>query len=481
MSTPPAPLRRPPLLPLDLLALLGLMLLLVLAACWEPAPLLSALALALWALVIARALRLRTAAMVMLSPFLLLHLSVMASLIAIESGAYMKEIGATGAPSLAGVLYPLLSLLFVGAALLAHGFWGRRLTPVRPLPDVPAAPAPWWLLNAALLLGAGADLLLLAKGLVGGFPMLSGTDRFQFRASTDVLTLNLLNLKIVIAAALATGALAARSLRARRAHHLLFGSYLLLSFLYGDKFFNILVAALVYAMPAAAADPVRLRHHAARLAPLVLTLLLAVMAATLVSYSNQGELSLAQTLERLGERVAGQGQLWWVAMRDNAQWLAWDGEALRGYLASLWANPAASYVFEHRLVAFYFIERYAPAAMHLSFLHNKGTVTPTMVFEAYSLVLMGGVGVILATACAGLFTGSALHWLQRQMLKGQVVNVLLPAYVLIQTFYLMAQATLYNLISPSAAKAYLAFLALQGLVWAWLRLSAAPRLEPAHG
>ncbi|PZP32061.1 MAG: hypothetical protein DI603_11430 [Roseateles depolymerans] len=465
------------LIRLDLLALVALLLLLVLLACYEPSPWLTAGSTLTWAVLVARLLKLRTTALMMLSPFVLIQLSVMVSLIAIESGAHMKELGITGAPSVAGTLFPLVSLLYIAAAVLAQDFWGARRA------GDPVAPAalPRWLALAGLALGLGADLFLLAKGLAGGFPLLSGTDRFQFRAGTDVLTLNLLNLKVVIAAALATGAQAAGSERGRRGHHALFGGYLLLSFLFGDKFFNIIVAALVYTMPVVAADPERFRRHLARRLPLALALLLPVAAATLVTYSNQGELSLAETLERLGDRVAGQGQLWWVAVRDNGHWFAWDSEAVRANLGSLVASPAASYVFEHRLVAFYFVERYAPAAMHLSFLHNNGTVTPTMLFEAYSLVVLGGLGLIVTTTLAGLFTGSVLHWLRTRMQRGQVVNVLLPAYVLIQTFYLMAQATLYTVLNPSAAKAYLAFLALQGLVAGWLHLNARPRPALAHG
>jgi hypothetical protein len=145
-------------------------------------------------------------------------------------------------------------------------------------------------------------------------------------------------------------------------------------------------------------------------------------------------------------------------------------------LENLLARPAADFTFEHRLAPFYFVERYAPTAFFLSFLHNGGMVTPTMVFEAYSLVMVGYAGLVLVLMAAGAWTGWLAHYLSRAMAGGNPADVLLPSFAMFQTIVLLSQGTLHSLLSLSAFKAYAAFFALQTLVRAWLRHCAqAPR------
>jgi NADH:ubiquinone oxidoreductase subunit 6 (subunit J) len=462
---------RPPLvLPLGALGLLALMVANAALAVAAPHPLWSLAALGLFLCGVARLFALAPAATLMLLPFVVVQGSVMVSLPAIEGGAFMKEMGQAGEPSPAGAAYVLCSALFLSTA----AFVCSRLRERQPQPwqaVSPVAGGQRLLLCVAVLGGATAVVAwLLATGLRAGFPLLTGTDRFAFRAaSADVLTLNFLILKYVLAAALGTSAVWAPGAAWRRAHHAAFMAYVVVSFLFGDKFFIILMAACFYAMPFLVARRVDIAAHVRRSLPLALLVFGCASAVTFFIYSGHGELGLDRTLQRLGDRVAGQGQLWYLAVRDASALLRLDTPAIGLNLANLVARPPADFTFEHRLAPFYFVERYSPTALYDSFLHNGGMVTPTMVFEAYSLVMVGYAGLVVALLAAGAWTGWLAHHLARTMASGNPVNVLLPAFAMMQTVVLMTQGTLHSLLSLSAFKAYAAFFVLQRLVAAWLK------------
>lgn len=475
MSAPPfitplplAPTARPLALSPGALALAALMVANAALAVAAPHPAWAAAALVLFLAGAARLFSLAPAATVMLAPFLVVHGSVMVSLQAIEGGAYMKEMGVHGHASPAGAGFVLCSALFLCTAALV---FTRLQQGARPAGAQPLGASARRLLCGAVLGGAAAVVAwLVLKGQRAGFPLLTGTDRFAFRAeSADVLTLNFLILKYVLAAALGTSAVFAPGPGWRRLHHGVFGGYVAVSFLYGDKFFIILMAACFYAMPFLVGRPGEITARVRALLPLALLVFASAATVTLFIYSHYGELSAAQTLQRLGERIAGQGQLWFLAVRDSSALLQFDARHVALNLENLVARPAADFTFEHRLAPFYFVERYSPTAFFLSFLHNGGMVTPTMVFEAYSLVMVGYAGLALALVVAGAWTGWLAWHLSRAMARGNPADVLLPAFAMFQTIVLMSQGTLHSLLSLSAFKAYAAFFALQLLVRAWLR------------
>jgi len=429
-----------------------------------PSPATAAAAALLWAAAAWRLFGTDARAAVLLLPFMTLHLSVMVSLIAIESGAHMKEMGARGAASPASALFAMLSLVFLGTAAAVY-VRRRSLRAERGAapPFSAASPSPL-LAWAAPGIAAPVVAYLALTGLRNGFPLLEGIDRFQYRMNADVLTLNFLNLKFVIAALLASGAAAAPGRALRAGHHLIFAAYLAVSFLFGDKFFIIIAATCFYCMPFVLARPAGLAQALWRHAPLAIVALACVAGVTLFIYSGYGRFSLDTTLTRLGDRVAGQGQLWFLAVRDSSHWFGIDADGVAQNLRSLFANPAATYVFDHRIAAFYFVDKYAPSSLWTSFLHNGGTVTPTMVFEAYGLMLFGYLGLAAALLLMGALAGAVLEWLAHAMQSGNPVNVLLPAFVATQVLSVMSQGTLYSLLSLSAFKAYAAFLLLQWMV-----------------
>ncbi len=472
LAARPSSLARPVVIPVSTLVLVAALLgNCIISAAW-PDPMASFVTLILFIVAVGQLFSSSPSAVMLAAPFMILHLSVMVSLIAIESGAYMKEMGALGHASVASATFIVYSLLLLSSAVLAYRWLDarrqRKAAHGRAAARMPPRARHWIETYAAVLIGGVIVSYLLLRGLGTGFPLLTGTDRFQYRSRTDVLTLNFLNLKYVLGAFIGCGAAFAATARVRALHHLVFFGYVGTSFLFGDKFFNILIASTFYAMPFTLREPDRIKQLIRRSLPMVLVVVACVSAVTAFIYSRGGELTAAETAQHLGDRVAGQGQLWFMAVEDDAAWIKFDTQIVRENLSNLVANPAASYAFEHRLAAFYFVERYSPPAMHLSFMHNAGSVTPTMVFEAYGLVAFGFLGLAVTGMLLGVFTGAAGYFLARSIMTGNPVNALLPAFVMTQMIYMAAQGTLYSLIGLSSFKAYAAFWLLQSLVSYWV-------------
>lgn len=442
-------------LPLDVLCLAGLLVCNLAVALVAPGMTTSLASTVLYGICIYRMFITVPATMALLLSVIMGHISTLVSLNAIESGAFMHEMGRQGAASSASASFVILATLFlVTCAAVFHALQTRWPAPGRQaIGDL--------VYFGTIAIGGFVVVYLILAGLRTGFPLLSGTDRFAYRRAADILTLNFLNLKLIFAVMLGCGSMFAPRRGLRIAHHLLFAGYVLVSFLYGDKFFAVLSAACFYVIPFLLRDPTRATREIRRLAPAAVVLGACVMAVTFFIYSRYGEMSIDATLQRIGNRVAGQGQLWFLAVEDSSRWVAFDTRAVLLNLQNLVANPVADFAFQHRLAAFYFVEKYPPTAMYVSFLNNGGIVTPTMVFEGYNLVMFGYVGLIVSLLGMGCVMGGLVYWFARAVATGNPFNALLPTFFISNAMTLMAQGTLYSLLSVSAFKGYAAFLALQ--------------------
>lgn len=446
-------------------SLLGLLLL----ALVEPHPLLTVLATLAYGVVVGNLMWRLRGASALIAPIALLHVAVLVSLAAIESGASMKELGMFGEPSAGGVAFAVIGVVFVLAATVATRAAISRW-PSPPPGQVVRLSGPMAYLSVTIV--GVLVVYLFLRGAVTGFPLLSGADRFAYRAAADVIVINVLTLKYVIAGFMGAGAALAAERRCRFAHQAVFVAYLAVTFLFADKFFNILIAAIIFSAPAFMLGVHSGGRALLRLLPGAVLAVASVLAVTVYIYSGGGVLSAAQTAERLLGRAAGQGQLWHVAVREHGDWLRFDAQEASKTLGSLTANPAATYALRERMGPFYFIEKHAPSAMHRSFFANSGWVTPTMVSEAYALVMFGHLGLLVIVVAMGAVLGGLIGFFRWRLLSGNPFMVLLPAAMLTQFIYGYAQGTLYSLIGLSTLKIYAAFFVVGWFSHLWLKRHA---------
>lgn len=438
-----------------------LLLNLMVAVAWPNAGS-SLIATALFVVVTAALFIRNTTAMWLLLPLILTLLSVMISLNVIEAGGYMVEMGEQGHASCAAASYSCYALIFLGACLAVFARFSAPARAVEAQHGQDTHAILQWPLVAA---GVLCVTYLLLAGLRTGFPLLTGTDRFVYRRLyADVISVNILDQKLIPPAVLGTLAAFGANTWTRRLGLWIFLALMILSFLYGDKFFIILVSIASFTVAFVISRPDSALQLLRRLAPLIALGIAAVLAVTFLIYSDYGTNSVQDTLVRFGDRVTGQGQLWYVAVEHSSRLVAFERGLVVQNLASLVAPNSQEFAFEHHLGALYFVEHFSPPAMFRSFQHNAGFVTPTMAFEAYGLVMFGYLGLAVQMAVAGALVGCLMAWLYRSIRSANAFAVLLPAFVMNQTIKLLSQGTLYIILSISALKSYAAFLVLQALV-----------------
>ena len=468
---------------LGLVALAATLAINWLAAAAMPSSAFAWLSLALFGWLLLLVGRISAAALILLLPLVITRGATLLSLLVIESGAYMPEINRLGEPGDASASFVAVTALF----FLVFAFVFRRLEPLflayarSPLLDGIVRLLGWP--TVALCVGFGA--LAVLHGLQSGFPLLAGVDRFLYRrefSSGPVLIL--LDNKFLFAAVLGTIAFSPRQATLLRLAALL--TVLALTgvyFLFGDKFFTILAEVAFFAMPLLLSRQGRLKGTLLRLAPPVVALLCAAFAATLYIYSGYGRLPLDRTALLVGERIAGQGELWFVATRDFRNATHWDDQLVVRNLDVLDDRVPAESAFANGVETYYFIDRYAPSKLAASFRKNGGWVQLTMGTEAMALVMFGYVGVAVVMTLLGVLIALAALYLRRGFASGFPLTLALAVWTYLQVYFSAQQASLWSIAAPGQINRLLLFVTIELVLLAINRgqlLSTQRRTKAAH-
>jgi len=410
--------------------------------------------------------RISVAAAILLLPLIITRGATLVSLLVIELGAYMPEVNRLGAAGDASASFVAVTALFFLVAAAAFA-WGERpaLAYARsPLLDGVVGALGWPVVLLCMALGG----LALLDGLRSGFPLLAGVDRFLYRREySSGLVLILLDNKFLFAAMLGAVAFAPRhqpllKAAAVAAFMALTGLY----FLFGDKFFTILAEVSFFAMPLLLARRDRLGGTLLRLAPPVAALLCAALAATLYIYSGYGRLPLNRTATLVGERIAGQGELWFVATRDARRATNWDNAIVAGSLGALRDPTPPASAFANGVETYYFIQRYAPTKLAESFRKNGGWVQLTMGTEALALVTFGYVGVMVVMTLLGLLVAFALLYLRRAFASAFPLSLFFAVWTFLQIYFSVQQASLWTIAAPGQINRLLLFMTVEALLLA---------------
>lgn len=446
----------------------------------------TSLSLFVWLMVVL--LRWSPAAFILLLPFALTRAATLVSLMVIEGGAYMPEVNQSGAAGDASASFVFFqAVFFLTSAMLFRLLERPALAFVRsPLLDRAVALLAWPVLLACMAWGAAAFLY----GVQGGFPLLEGVDRFLYRREySSPLVFLLLDNKFLVAALL--GAIAFTPRHApllKTAARLDFLGLTGLYFLFGDKFFTILVEAIFFVMPLLLQRRAQLGRTLLTAAPLAVALICGGLAATVYIYSGYGRLPIDRTMEMVGARVAGQGELWFVANRDAAGAAHWDGQLVDRYVDVLDDENPAESAFVQGIETHYFIQRYAPTKLAENFRKSGGWVQFTMGTEAMALVMFGYVGVAVTMALGGLMLAFAALYLLRGFASGFPLTLFFAVWTYLQVYFAMQQASLWPVAADGQVKRLLLFLTIElvllavnrGLVLAHRARTGAARM-PAGG
>ncbi len=427
----------------------------------------SALSTILYITLLVFILRVSPIALLIFSPIIFLHLSVLISLNSIESGAYMKEVGRFGHASTASSTYFLVVSLFLIAALAIFHFTEKKR--VYNSKQFIINQYPFLFKRIAIVIICFIIFYLFVKGLVSGFPLLDKTDRYAYRQeSADKLTIYFLNLKLVLAAFLSLSKTNCVSRNYKLQYDVVFTLYIIVSFLFGDKFFSIITGVLFYIGVQLSRDHDERKKNMNKFFLYGVIALLFAFLVTFFVYSNHGEIGFLDTLELFGERFSEQGQLWFVTYNDNSKWIDFDSDAVEKNINSLFYIPAIDYVFDNHLGPFHFVYRYSPSEIVTAFEANNGYVGPVMGFEAYGLELFGFIGLFFVAISAGGLMGLIGHFIMNAISSSNPVNIILPVYFFTQFYYLIVSENISLILGLGPLKAYLAMYILKLLVSSWI-------------
>lgn len=406
--------------------------------------------------------RLNPVGVFILSPLIFLQLSVQISLMAIEHGAFMKEMARYGYLSASSSAYSILSATCITTAIIFFNNLDNRFSSKFDHHKFEVQPRLLKIIGPLVLIFA--ILYMLAKGYLTGFPLLAGFDRFEYRFNVgDPILLNLLILKFLLGAFLAASALNVPKNK-RWISHFIFLTYIAVSFLFGDKFFGVINALLFYFAVVFTSEPREIEKYEIPFLTVFFIASVLAFSFTYYIYSGSGQLDSASTFEKIFERFAEQGQLWFVHFNEGFTWLDFQYDDIRLNIDSVFERYGQSFAFNNRLGAFYFMPKYAPSNIYLSFMRNSGNVTPTMSFEPYMTYLFGYLGALIVMIAIGAILGNVAYWIYKSILMRNPFNILLPAYVFSVLVSVLNTGTIYLLFSLSTIKAYIAIFALTAIV-----------------
>ncbi|WP_261270749.1 DUF6418 domain-containing protein [Sphingomonas sp. LC-1] len=422
-----------------------------------PSTLFSGLSLLLFVALLLLVGRISAAGLILLLPLVITRGATLVSLFVIEAGAYMPEVNRAGEAGDASASFVAFTALFFLIFALVFARMERWFLAYArsPLLDRLVVWLGWPVVGLCMALGGLAFL----HGLQGGFPLLAGVDRFLYRREySSGLVLILLDNKFLFAAMLGAVAFAPRyQPLLKTAAILTFLGLTGLYFLFGDKFFTILAEVAFFAMPLLLARQGRLAGTMMRLAVPVVALLCAALGATLYIYSGYGRLPLDRTVTLVGERIAGQGELWFVATRDARRMTQWDAHLVDRNLDALGDKSPPASAFANGVETYYFIQRYAPAKLAASFRKNGGWVQLTMGTEAMALVMFGYAGVAAVMAFLGLLVAFAALYLRRAFASGFPLSLFFAVWTFLQVYFSAQQASLWTIAAPGQINRLLLF------------------------
>lgn len=412
-------------------------------------------------------------------PLLITRGATVVSLIFIEAGSAMPEIGRSGAPGDACASFVAFSsLLFLGfGAVFALGERWAVAGARSPLLDRLVVLARWPTIALCALLGLAA----LAAGARTGFPLFEHVDRFYYRrVYGGSVVLPILDNKFILGAVLGSIAFGRNAPRVVRwAAAATMGALMLVFGLFGDKFFTLLTTAAYFATPYLLQREQALLRTLTRAWLPALVLLAGVFGATLYIYSDYGTAPVERGVTRLGDRIAGQGELWWVATQDNRHLYAFDRRIAEEYAQSLEAPEPTVYDFAHGLETYGFIYRYTPQPLRRSFIHNQGWVQLTMGYEASALVSFGYAGVVVLSLAGGGLAALAALYLRRAFASEFPVSIALAVWTTLQAYIFLQQAEAWALFARGQVRRFFLFLIFEVVLFGLNHGQGAPGREGA--
>jgi hypothetical protein len=377
-------------------------------------------------------------------PIVITRASGVVALVAIEHGARLPEIGLSGTAGPHTTSYVFFIAILFASYLAAFGTL-RRLLPISKsnrlteIFDRYAVPVSIIVITIA----AGATLWLFAIGASRGFPLLVNMDRFVFRrVYADNLTLNILNCKSLLAGALGLVTFCMPVQQTlKRFSTLSCLVFIFVNFLFGDKFFIILSTAACFFTPYLYLNYRTVTKRFGLVVVISGLLMLPVMGVTWFIYSDQGRASAEATTQRLTERFAAQGQLWYLQNRIGAPSDKWDSEFIDKNYEAMSVKKVDLFALQNGLGPAYFMNLYSPAKIRAAQGRNAGSVTYTMALEPLLLAKFGWSGLCVGLIACGFLLAFGALYVAYAIERRLILSMVFSGYLMLLLRSLLTQGT----------------------------------------
>ncbi|MDR6789630.1 hypothetical protein J2Y58_003003 [Sphingomonas sp. BE138] len=393
---------------------------------------------------------------------------------AIESGAYMIETTTTGQPTGAFTRLLLIYMLFLLTATFAvEAMWPRLKAMFR---DAPArwerqAPLIWKGLLAVVVV---VSLYLIRLGINNGFPLFSGIDRFVYLEKLDSpLYQSWMSNRLVVVPFV--GALfALPAYRARAGLVILW--MLATSIIFGEKFGSLLMILSVFGIPAGLVHIANDRKIPFNfIAGVCTAIIVTTIPAVLIAYGALNDFDAAA--ERYGQRVALQGQLWYVTDLKYMSATNFDDRALAADM-STWFDPGAqeSTKAGTRFGLYYVMQRFASSRL-LGWTMEGGNGFIGSLYP-YLLMTMGVVGMLILSSIIALYHAVVMRMLAASFAQSIWIAGLLYSRVMSSFYATYTTGYLWNIFGIKTIATLLVALF---LTWEYGRSTSVSRRWLAKG
>ncbi|WP_294196721.1 DUF6418 domain-containing protein [uncultured Sphingomonas sp.] len=359
-------------------------------------------------------LRTSPATFLLFVPLLALRITEFISGGAIEAGAFMIESGVTGRPTGAFTRLLLIYLVFfLTATFVVEAAWPRLKAVFR---DAPSRWQPQgrliWL--ALLIVMSLATLYLVRLGINNGFPLISRIDRFVFLQKIDSPIYSAWMTNRTVLAPFIGALFCIPGYRGRAGLILIW--LLAMSVLFGEKFTSLLMILSIFSIP------VGLVHIAndrpiptGAIGGIALAIVVVTVPAVLIAYGALTNFDAAA--QRYGQRVALQGQLWFVADDKYLALARLDDRAVGADLSS-WVKPGEQDATKAgtRFGLYYVMQRFTNSRL-LGWAMEGGN---GFVFSLYPYLLMtmGIIGLLCVSSILAVFHAFVMRMLAQTIAEG---------------------------------------------------------------
>ncbi|KQN90928.1 hypothetical protein ASE95_11620 [Sphingomonas sp. Leaf231] len=380
------------------------------------------LALALFGSMCFGLLRTSPATFLLFVPLLALRITEFISGAAIEGGAFMIETNITGRATGAFTRLLLIYLLFfLTATFVVEAAWPRLKQLFRDAPTrwQPQGKVIW--IGLLVVLGA-ATVYLVRLGINNGFPLISHIDRFVFLHKIDspIYSAWLTNRPVLVPF---IGALAC--IPGYRLRGVLILVWLLaLSVLFGEKFTSLLMILSIFSIPVGLVHIANDRSiPTGAIGGISLAIVVTTVPAVLIAYGALTNFDHA--VQRYSDRVALQGQLWYVVDDKYLATSRLDDRALGADIAA-WMKPGEQdATTAGTRFGLYYVMQPFTASRLLGWAMEGGT---GFVFSLYPYLLMtmGIVGLLIVSSIIAAFHAFVMNMLAQTIAQGNwIASILL--------------------------------------------------------